>query len=312
MTLTKKPKLENEKNLKEPPTLSFEKIQLNFLKAKQDANRLLKHFDNLMKNYPEVFTKLNHKYPNLEKHLTILKRFFDNFEKHNDERLIMHELNTYNLYANKVNFLLNQINQEEKEYYEKTLTSAVYGEMPFNEIELTETEKRELHNFAEELWKEFFPESWINKSVETEKRELHNFAEELWKEFFPESWINKSVKRATGQKELEWYQKFFLFPANGIESVVIGFINLFKPKTYKELIASIETISGLSYKDWCDLWRGLKFTYEKLSNTDKIAPVLSFIYAVVFLAGIPAQISKIAKKINCSTKTINIIKSAIG
>ncbi|MFH1012161.1 MAG: hypothetical protein V1760_00215, partial [Candidatus Peregrinibacteria bacterium] len=186
--------------------------------------------------------------------------------------------------AHETNALLRQIDREQKEGRENALVQAVHGEIPFDEAALTPAQKAELRAFAQELWKEFFPESGIDQFT----------------------------KWATGQKDLEGYQKVLLAPANGIESAVVGFINLFNPKTYKELYTSIKTVSGLNYEDWCDLWHGLKFTYEQLPTTDKVAPVLSLICAIAFLTGGAGKIIQMAKKMGYSTKTAGAIKGVFG
>ncbi len=200
-----------------------------------------------------------------------------------NEQLIQ-ALNEYNLYAYQINSLLRRINQERKEGSENALISAAHGELPFNEAEFTDAQKKELRAFAQELWKELFPESGVDQFT----------------------------KWASGQENLEGYQKILLAPANGIESAVAGFINLFNPKTYKELASSVESLSGLSYKDWCDLCRGLKFTYEQLPMTDKVAPVLSLICAIAFLMGGSGKIVEMAKKMGYSTKTVGAIRGAFG
>ncbi len=271
---------------KELPQLSPEQIraiQSRLPEVRQDITRLLGHFDDLRANYPDEFAKVNRKHPKLATGVEAVRGLFDFLGEDNkrlsNEQLIQ-AMNEYNLYAHEINSLLQRIDSERKKGRESALVQAAYGELPFNEAEFTPAQKEELRAFAQELWKELFPESGVDQFT----------------------------KWATDQKDLEGYQKVLLAPANGIESAVMGFIALFEPKTYKELAASVESLSGLNYKDWCDLWRGLKFTYEQLPTTDKIAPVLSLICAIAFLMGGSGKIVQMAKKMGYSTKTVGAIR----
>jgi len=290
MTFDESLKPETKDKLKELPQLSPEQlraIKSRLPEVRQDITSLLGHFDELRTNYPDEFAEVNRKHPNLATSIEATRGLFDYLGAHNEglsnEQLIQ-ALNEYNLYAHQINSLLRRIEQEGKEGRESALIQATHGEIPFNEAEFTSAQKAELRAFAQELWKELFPESGIDKFT----------------------------KWSTGQKDLEGYQKVLLAPANGIESAVVGFINLFNPKSYKELYTSIETMSGLSYEDWCDLWRGLKFTYEQLPTTDKVAPVLSLICAIAFLTGGAGKITQMAQRMGYSTKTVGAIKGVFG
>jgi len=290
MTFDESLKSETKDKPKELPQLSLEElraIQARLPEVRKDITRLLGHFDELRTNYPDEFAEVNRKHPNLATNVEATRGLFDYLGAHNEElpnEQLSQALNEYNLYAHQINSLLRRIEQERKEGRENTLVSAAHGELPFNETEFTDSVKQELRAFAQELWKELFPESGVDKFT---------------------NW-------ATDQKDLEGYQKVLLAPANGIESAVMGFIALFEPKTYKELAASVESLSGLNYKDWCDLWRGLKFTYEQLPTTDKIAPVLSLICAIAFLMGGSGKIVQMAKKMGYSTKTVGAIQGVFG
>jgi hypothetical protein len=290
MTFNENLKPETKENPKELPQLSPDKIQKirqRLPEVRQDITRLLKHFDELRKNYPNEFEEINQKHPNLTTSAEAVRELFNYLGDGNKDlsnEQFVQALNEYNLYANKINSLLRKIKQEREESRESTLVQAAHGELPFNEADFTPVQKKEIRAFAQQLWQKLFPESGVDKFT----------------------------KWATGQKDLEGYQKILLAPANGIESAVMGFIDLFEPKTYKELSASIESLYGLNYKDWCDIWRGLKFTYERLPTTDKIAPVLSLICAIAFLKGGSGKIVQMAKEMGYSIKTISAIKGVFG
>lgn len=274
------------------PRLSPEQIQVirsRLPAIREDITNFLTHFDTLRENYQEEFARVNSKHPNLARATEVVRGFMDYFGEHNEElsnEQFVQFLNEYNFYAHKINALLREMDRENLEEREQTLVEAVRGEIPFDEAEFTEAQKEELKAFAQNLWRELFPESNIDRFV----------------------------KWANGQKDLEGYQKILLIPANGIEAAVMGFIDLFKIKTYEELGSAVESLGalGLKWKNWCEMVRGLKFAYEQLPTTDKIAPILSFIMAFAFLFGGAKKLIEIAKQTGQSTKAIATIKGIFG
>lgn len=102
-----------------------------------------------------------------------------------------------------------------------------------------------------------------------------------------------------------------LAPANGIEGVVVSFINMLDAQTYEDLYEGIETMAGMDYKDWCAAWHTLKFTYENMSTSDKIAPIISLLTGVVFLVGGTAKLFEIMNKLKYPAKTKTLVKNII-
>ncbi len=131
--------------------------------------------------------------------------------------------------------------------------------------------------------------------TEAQKSETAAFARDLYKKIFPESNVSQSVRLATGQSHLEDYQKILVAPAEGIEAVVMGFINLLNPQTYKDLGDGIQTACGMDYEEWCMAWKTLKTVYENASGADVAEVSISFIVAVCFLVGGALKLSQISK-----------------
>ena len=218
MTFDESLKPETTEKPKELPQLSAEQIraiQSRLPEVRQDITRLLGHFDDLRTNYPDEFAEVNRKHPKLATGVEGVRGLFDFLGEHNkglsNEQLVQ-AMNEYNLYAHEINSVLQQIDREGKEGRESTLVQATHGELPFNEAD-------------------FAP---------AQKEELRAFAQELWKELFPESGVDQFTKWATDQR-FRGYQNL-LAPANGIESAVMGFIALFEPKPTKELAADRKSI----------------------------------------------------------------------
>ena len=279
-----------KEQVKKLPELSKEdiaKIRSRLPETRENITRLAQLYKNFESTYPEEFKRVNQKHPTLAQSINNAEHLFDTVQKNQSaltDTNIIGFLEEYNMYAHSINSALESIRREEEESQEKKLTAAINGELPINEKEFTDAQQKEMKAFAQDLWKELFPESNVDKFT----------------------------KWASGQQELEGYQKILIAPANGIESVIMGFINLVNPKTYKELYNSIKNVSGMSYKDWCDSWHGLKFAYEQLPTADKIAPVISFLYSIAFLIGGSGKIIEKAKKMGYSTGMIAGIESAIG
>jgi hypothetical protein len=272
------------------PELSKEeiaKMRSKLPETRQDVARIAQLYKNFESTYPEEFKKANQKHPTLAQSINNAEHLFNTVQndqsKLTDDNIIGF-MEEYNMYAHKINSALASMRREEEESQEKKLTTAINGELPINEKEFTAAQQKEMKAFAQDLWKELFPPSNVDKFT----------------------------KWASGQENLEGYQKILIAPANGIESVIMGFINLVDPKTYKELYSSIKNVSGMSYKDWCDSWHGLKFAYEQLPTADKIAPVISFLYSIAFLIGGSGKIIEMAKKMGYSTGMIAGIEAGIG
>lgn len=257
---------------------------------REDITRLNKAFDALNENYPEILDNLIEKHPELIKARLALGTCLDGLS-YNQSNLtdqeILHYIDVYNRSASIINKIFLATKKEYTEMHEQRLAQVLIGEIPFDENMLTPEEKQQLRQFAEDAWKEIFPDTHVNK-----------FAK----------WVGK---QAFDQNELVGLQKVMLAPANGIEGVVVSFINLFHAKTYQDLYASIKTMTDMDYEDWCSSWQTLKFTYENLSTADKIAPVISLLTGMIFLFGGTSKLFEILDKLNYPAKTKVLLKGLV-
>ena len=270
------------KNLPELTTKQIENIR-------NDTQRLVNLESELRTKYLDSYHNINDKYPKFFNVVNNLVAIWEQLWKNNknlSDENSRELIENYNLYASEFNNIINKNKLEDNKTKENTFNS--------------------LNTFANWEWNF----EWINEELfsKEDKEELKKFTQDLWEEFFPDSNIDNFVKSITWQEKLEDYQKILLSPANWVENAVTWIASLFDKKTYIDLENSISTLNNLNSEDWDDLLRSLEFTYEQLSITDKIAPMISLIFSIAFLFWWIWKIWELAEKLNLSKKLANTIK----
>ena len=253
---------------------------------RHDIAIINKNYENLRTNYPEAFARFEAKNPQFAIYMksaqTLAGELSDDHEELRDED-VLHFIDTYNEYAHGINGALETYRKMASEDREQTIFKAASGEIPFDENSIT-------------------PE---------QKEMMKQAAQDIWRELFPESHVDRFVKWAGGQKNLMDIQKILIAPANGIEGVISGIINLTQPKTYQDFAASIEQFSGMSYEEYCATWRTMKFTFENLSTTDKVAPLISILTGMTLLIGGSVKMASILKKLKYPPAVLASIESIL-
>ena len=252
--------------------------------VRQDIAKLEGHYDNLKKNYPDVFADLAKKHPSLSMNIERAHSLADFIGVSNprvSDAEMLQALDDYNFFARQINDLFGKVKRDQEEQGE--------GEIGLDDMGINESEYNE-----------------------SQKAELKAFAQDLWKEFFPESNVDYFVRWATGQKKLEGYQKILLAPANGIEAALGGLISLFKPKTYQDLYASIETVYKMDKTAFTDLLRGMRYDYDQLTATDKVAPAIQLIYGFAFLSGGVSKLGQMAGKLGYAPTLVKGLQGVRG
>ena len=260
------------------PTISEDQIT----KIRKDAQKLESFKNSLYQNSPDELHNINKKYPtffNKVNQIWDLLNIISEDNKSISDEDLKKNIEQYNSYAYEINIILNKIKVEKKEWEEKFINQAVNWEWEFD---------------------------WIKENMYTkeDQEELKQFSKDLWEEFFPESNIDKFVRWVNNQEELEDYQKILLAPANWIENVIMWLASLVDVQTQDNIAA----LSDLDYEDWSDLWKTLSYSYENLDTTDKITPLISFLFSIWFLIWWFSKIGQLAEKLNLSSKLVKTIK----
>ena len=260
------------------PTISEDQIT----KIRKDAQKLESFKNSLYQNSPDELHNINKKYPtffNKVNQVWDLLNIISEDNKSISDEDLKKNIEQYNSYAYEINIILNKIKVEKKEWEEKFINQAVNWEWEFD---------------------------WIKENMYTkeDQEELKQFSKDLWEEFFPESNIDKFVRWVNNQEELEDYQKILLAPANWIENVIMWLASLVDVQTQDNIAA----LSDLDYEDWSDLWKTLSYSYENLDTTDKITPLISFLFSIWFLIWWFSKIGQLAEKLNLSSKLVKTIK----
>jgi len=262
-----------------------EEIKKRLPGIRRDVESITGKWEDLRTKYPDEFKRATKKHPRLGISISMMSKVVSSLEKiqhavPNDEVLKM--IDQYNTIAKDINTMTKDAAVEETaatcKDRDETLKEAAAGKLKFDDISLTPSDQEEMRQFAHDLFRELFPESHTDRFVK---------------------WAS--------DQELEGYQKILLAPANGIESAVTGFIDLFKAKTYKELFKTVQVMSGMSFNDWCAVLKMVKFACNNVSTSEKIAPVLSLICAITFLFGGFSRIAEVAKKMGYSRKFIDMV-----
>lgn len=254
--------------------------------ARQHVGQILGQFHTLEQQYPEVFQNLSEKHPDFADRLSEAQSLLGYLDTHNDltDQEILSLMDQYNEIAYGINRIVKTLHLETQEDRERMIQLAARGELPFDESRLTPAQKQELRRFSQDLFSELFPSSATDQLV---------------------TWT-------TGQKTLEGYQKVLLAPANGIEWVVKGFVDLLQPQTYRNFVSSIQALCGMSYEDWCSAWQTVRFAWEHLPATDKAAPIISLISSAAFLMGGVSNLTALAKAKGYSETTLNLMRGIAG
>lgn len=231
----------------------------------------------LEQNHPEVFERLQKKHPDFFVKLKGAQALVDGIHGLSDEE-VEQQIVAYNASAKIINNFLTSFAHEEQERVERTAFAAARGEL----------ESGKLYDISPD-----------------EQRQMKQMAHDIWNELFPETYTDKYVRWVLDEKgELPAAAKIAAAPMNGIEGIARGVVGFFTPQTYVDMYHSVKTMSGMSAEDWGSLWKTAKFTYDNLSTTDKVAPVISFLTSLVFLTGSTAKIAEMAQKLGYSPRLI--------
>lgn len=234
--------------------------------VRKDLGYFVKNYRQFQANYPEIDGDLGKQFPDFHQATEELMQLMDELSTPDgvlSDATILAYLERYNTLAESVNRAF------------KALKSA--------------------HHDAQDPFHSALNSGETLVLTEAQKTETAAFAHELYRKIFPESNVSQSVRLATGQSHLEDYQKVLVAPAEGIEAVVMGFIRLLNPQTYKDLGDGIQTACGMDYEEWCLALKTLKTVYENASGADVAEVSISFIVAVCFLLGGVSKLSQISK-----------------
>jgi hypothetical protein len=234
--------------------------------VRRDLGYFVKNYRQFQANYPEIDHELDARFPQFRQATADLMNMLDVLSAPDggiSDAAALQYLSRYNAAAPRINAAFDSLRQDQR----------VAGDPLHAALNAGETLS-------------------LN---DTQKAETIAFARQLFKQIFPESNVSQTVRLATGQSHLEDYQKVLVAPAEGIEAVVMGFINLFNPQTYRDLNDGIQTACGMDYEEWCTAWKMLKSVYENASGADIAEVSISFIVAVCFLLGGVSKLGQIAK-----------------
>lgn len=183
-----------ESEIKQLPVVSPEakkRLAEKLPELREDITRLNKAFDALNKNYPEILDNLTNKHPELIKARLALETCLNGLS-YNQSNLtdqdILGYIDVYNRSVAIINRVFLATKTEHLDNHEQRLAQALRGEIVFDENLLTTAEKEQLRQFAQDVWKELFPDTHIDK-----------FAK----------WVNK---QAFGLNDLEGAQKNIVSP----------------------------------------------------------------------------------------------------
>ena len=251
---------------------------------REETKRFLFHFNKFKNNYPELFKKLGEEYPGFNE--ILLK--IDQLGQVADHELTKEEMakiiSSYNFYAEQVNHVIEAFDRRRKEDQERSFVDSMNVDASKYGVDFTPEEHDELKNFADEIWQEMFPPSNVDRFM---------------------GWV--TGQDISKQGKLRW----FFAPANGIEMAVMGFVDLFKAQTYKDLVDTVQYMYGMSYEDWCDALQMLKLTYDNLSTDDTVNTSISIICSLAAFTGGAKIINKI-NKLKCAKKLKTVVKGFTG
>ncbi len=268
----------------EVPTINVNKLRERLPEYRSDLESFRRAYGQLQENYPDFFERIERE--NLTMNLTldqmeeILTTLDQVQEKSDDEILDYVEL--YNKLAVSVNFWFTEDSLNSPE---SVMGPIVRGETIDPQVFETLTKEQE--------------------------QELIKFADELYKEIFPDSYTDKAVMYWTNRSELSDFQRYMLMPANAIESVATGLVELFDPETWRDLKNSTKTLTEMEYEDYVLAWEFLKFQYKHMETNDKVIPAVTFILSVAFLLGGISKVSKFAKSAGYSKKLVYALEAVI-
>lgn len=263
-----------------------DKVTQNISRARIDSARLLASYNVLKDRFPDEFESAMSKHADLaakiDSVIALLDWIVANSETLSDEEL-KSKIEEYNRIALSVNNTLRNLWGDEAQERKDFNMAAAKGELDFDEESLGAAEKAELRKFAKDLWKELFPDTYVDTFV----------------------------KNWTGQKELYGSQKLLLATANGFEYAATGLISMADPDTYSDIYDAGESISGMSLDDWWAMWETAKIAYENLDSTDMVAPAISLIISVILLKGGIAKVQQFALKMGYSPAFIGSLTTSV-
>lgn len=262
----------HEKRKESNPYEIQKQNQEDILKIRNESSRFLFNYYKFIENHPNIYKNIAKKHPQLTMHISYMENILDEItdwnNKLSDEQIKSYALQ-YNSSADQINKILTLFWNGIVEKVDWSLWNFIYIDK-------------------------------INLSKE-EKKELIKISKDLYKEIFPDSRVNIFVKNCTWEEELEDYQKILLAPANWVENMVIAIFNLLKLETYEKFYKSWKELVSLNSEDRERLYNLLKVINYNISDTDKIAALISFIFWLIALNWASKMISILSKR-KISTK----------
>lgn len=267
-----------------------EALRLKCLPVLANAQQLLGNIDQLLVNGPTIREKLEQN-PQFLDDLEGLRACLNsaNTELGSLNKVRMEQwVEDYNFYAGCLNEAIQQYETKEGQVRARALeTGTNPAEYADYEASLTPEEKAEIRAFVSAAWKDMFPPTYVDQIA---------------------LWTSATVHGMDPQRaQLSEAQRLALAPANGVESAVVGVAALLHPQTYVELWHSIETLYGMSPQEWAQTVTFLKFMSEDLSTTDVVAPAISALVGMIFIAGGLDRFKKAVKTMEMPEKLREIL-----
>lgn len=247
------------------------------------ASRLLFHLKSIEKNHPDVFKTIAGKYPSLGKNIEKIQgltNMMQNKEGGINQKNLQECIENYNSLASMTNALLTRIKGDEQKKNEMQLVEMANGEIAFDETSVTPTEKQEMQRVAKEMYDMLFPESYTDRFVR---------------------WQTGETGKLTGANRIA------AAPMNGIESAIKGVASIIDPETYTAAYEGIKAARSMSMEDFDGIIRAMKFTYENMSGTDKVAATIAFMTSFIMVFGGISKVKKSIDGIQMSSRIRNIL-----
>jgi hypothetical protein len=268
----------NGENLSVPEIDESERQELviRFEQARIDFANAERNLEQLRTNFPDEFAQLEDLLPGFNNNLDEVRQVVNsNLSTMSNDELI-NKIRTYNFFAQRFNALLGRLNNTPDQDPSHTVVELL-DESNYRLIveTMTNEQKAELEEFVNQVMADVFPETYVAQFTRTASGALSGNYDETTGEYAP----------------LEGYQNVLIAPANGIERVITGILNLANPETYRNLYNSASTVYNMTYSDFVNLWEVIKFSWENTSTVDKTAKLISIVSAVLFLGGLVGSIS---------------------
>lgn len=247
---------------------------------RNEAERALRQLDVLRRDYPDFFKRLNEKYPKIGDTIFKIETLGRTSIMINDPNKTAALIRDYQFLSGELNHALNRTNQGMAEEQSNRYAQAgSIDDFELNPEEFTEADKQEIKALAEELWKEMFPTTYVDK-----------FA--MW---------------MTDMDHIDQKNKWALAPANGVEMSIRSMIGLLNPETYREMVSTVGYLKDMSYEDWKDAMEMLSLAYSELSSEDKLSAVITVLSGIIFFCGGMAGVMSKINKLSCADKLKKVL-----